>query len=72
MLDYWVDQPAEGGGRHRCQVVGGLQSRHGKVHNLVGLDPALVDALEPLQVDDENGGQPPDLKLLHGQLIPKK
>jgi hypothetical protein len=39
-----------------------------KCWNLVRLDPSTVELVEPLQVDDEDGRQPPDLKLLGGQL----
>jgi hypothetical protein len=61
--------PAERSRGHSRQVVRGIQTRNRKIHNLVGFDPALVDALKSLKVDDENRWQAPDLQLLHGQLV---
>ena len=54
---------------HRSKVGGGVEPREGEVHDLVRLDPTVVHALEPFQVDDQDGGKPPDLKLLDCQLV---
>ena len=61
--------PPECGGGHGRQVGRGVEVGEGEVHDLVALDPAVVDALEPLKVDDEDGRKPPDLELLDGELV---
>ena len=61
--------PPEGSGGHGRQVRRGVEVGEGKVHDLVALDPAVVDTLEPLEVDDEDGRKTPDLELLDGELV---
>ena len=61
--------PPEGSGGHGRQVSRGVEVGEGEVHDLVALDPAVVDALEPLEVDDEDGRKTPDLELLDGELV---
>ena len=61
--------PVKGGRWHRSKVGGGVEPGEGEVHDLVRLDPTVVDALEPLQVDDQDGRKPPDLELLDRELV---
>ena len=61
--------PVEGGGWHRSQVGRGVEPGEGEVDDLVRLDPTVVHALEPLQVDNQNGRKPPDLKFLYCELV---
>jgi hypothetical protein len=51
-----VEVPMNGGCGNGSQIVGRIQAGDGEIHNLVGLDPALVDALKPLEMDYQNGG----------------
>ena len=61
--------PIEGSSRHCSKVGRGVEAGEGEVHDLVRLDPTVVDALEPLQVDDQDGRKPPDLELLDCELV---
>ena len=61
--------PVKGGRWHCSKVGGGVEPREGEVHDLVRLDPPVVHALEPFQVDDQDGREPPDLELLDCQLV---
>lgn len=61
--------PVKGGRWHRSKVGSGVEPGEGEVHDLVRLDPPVVHALEPFQVDDQDGREPPDLELLDGQLV---
>ena len=61
--------PAESGCRYRSQVSCRVEASQGEIHNLVTLDPSVIDGLEPLEVDDEDGRKSPDLELLDGQLV---
>ena len=61
--------PVEGGSWHSSKVGRGVEPGEGEVDDLVRLDPAVVHALEPLQVDNQDGRKPPDLQFLYCQLV---
>ena len=61
--------PVKGGGWHSSKVGRRVQPSEWEVHDFVRLDPTVVHALEPLQVDDKDGREPPDLELLDCELV---